>query len=339
MLIQQESKKNLDTKESREKKGKTKGMLVKKGICKNRTREDKTKRKERRRAHAEQQTKTEFRLSQKFQTRSPADAENGSHEPLGTRIQKAIESVNGTIFPDEGGQSKETQEPSQGIRIEDLEKDGIITPKVLTRFGHPRWTLDPNEEPAQVENDEEERNRILEEEIEKTGIIDQLLAKQVGGLANIFREIHEMGDASESGGDEQHKDALEVVPEDEESELREWESERERDPIWMLKKKVKANVNRRMDKVNRKKNSQEYQMEKLKRDGKDYLFRKGKRAAQPEAQTVEGAPNPRNQPDLLPESARDQKEHQGFNVRGRGSRLQAAFFGTPTRRERLGRVV
>lgn len=287
MLIQQESKKKLESGTSRDKRAKSKGKLVKKGIYKNKPREDKAKRRDRnwRRAQTDSLAKRDgsFRLSRKFQTRHPEDAESGSQEPLTARIQKVIESVS----RDRKLHADNFELRNGGIRIEDLEKDGIITPKLLSGFGEqfPANPADSEADFFRVDFDHE-RNRILEEEIENTGIFDGILNKTSQELINMVEQMHqsqEIARIEERPGAE----ALEVVPEDEEREL----AEREKDPLWAIKQGVEAKLNQKLDLVKKKQkqNPYEFKMNKLKREGKDYLYRKSCRALEPEALNKEGS--------------------------------------------------
>ena len=48
----------------------------------------------------------------------------------------------------------------------------------------------------------------------------------------------------------------------------------ENDPLWLLEQRVAAKINLKLKKFKEKRNSYEYKMEKLKRDGKRYIFRR-----------------------------------------------------------------
>jgi hypothetical protein len=286
MLIQKESKKNLKSSRQKESKNtKSKGQLVKKAISKNRVNLEKKIRRERRRSQIEKNEKA-FRLSHKFKDEgmSSEKKDKGSQEPLNERIQRLIESVSG---------ENKSNIPSEELKLQDLVNDGIITPKVLPRFHD---NMSPLPDPTSLETYDlglekkdysSERNRILEEEIEKTGILETLLVENPEDFLCVFEQMQAMENEKKRSEmaqnqmkkqekEEEEVQGLEVVHEDDETDMD--KDNDDKDPLWSLEQKVAAKLNQKLDKLKEKRNSYEYKMDKLKRDGKRFLFRRQVRA-------------------------------------------------------------
>jgi hypothetical protein len=299
MLIQKESRKNLKTYNT--KPSKAKAQLVKKNISK-KAKEDKIKQIKRRRGQLEQKEKT-FRLSQKFQDlKKPEKEENFSNEPLNERIKRLIESVSG---------EKTIEKREDEIRLQDLVNDGIITPSIIPRLGGEETKAiepDPNGIQEEEEEDLEETNRRLEEEIEKTGILETLLVENPEDFLCVFEQMQAMEDKKK-------EDEVEQIKTEKEKGITS-----SKDPFWVLEQKVAAKLNMKMDKLKQKRNTYEYKMEKLKRDGKRFIFRRHERimAKEPVLDNKQGRDiiNPiRNRKEILSESSRNKEKNRRFGIR------------------------
>jgi hypothetical protein len=271
MLIQQESKKGMRKTGSREKKtAKTKASIIKKGITKGRAKEDKIKRRERERKQErrrsnlivppKKESEVSFKLSKKFHDDTTEDNSGirGSHEPLNERIQRLIESVSGD------------HKPEQGLRdpIKELEEAHIITPKVLPRFEDQFEKLP---DPTQREKYKEEEKGKAEQ-----GILQSLFKESPEDFLSMFENLQEpIGKSLEDKKTVLDTvQGLEVVPEDDEN-LAEMEAvEKDKDPFIILEQKVAAKLSMKLNKLKEKRNSYEYKMEKLKREGREYISRK-----------------------------------------------------------------
>ena len=243
------------------------------------------KRRDRRRSQAEKRQKefnNTFRLSQKFQEESPK-IKKGSLEPLNRRIQKLIESVSG----------KGEEEKGKEGQIRELEAAQIITPKVL---------------PTGKQRLEEERERIIEEELGDSGFLESLFTESPEDFFNIFEQMK--GKTGKSGEGRGKVGGLSVVAEDDESVPDLELSEREKDPMWILEQKVAAKLKMRLE----RRSTGESEMERLKREGKQYLLRRHAKE-EPVLGNKQGSPNSRNRKEVLPESEGDEEENRGSGFR------------------------
>ena len=317
MLIQQESKKNITKASSKEKKPtKPKGSLVKKGISKPRLKDEKMKRRERRRSNIEQRQRdmdAGFKLSRKFRDDSH-EKRPPDQEPLNRRIQRLIESVSGS----------DATALAQKDRIRELEDAQIITPKVLPGVSQ------------KSENKIMDIKAMGDGESKEGGILETLLKDSPEDFLSMFEDIQEQrgegkfaGNLSEEEGRKQVEkvQGLEVVPEDDENMEAE-AADLEKDQFLTIEQKMTAKLDLKLRKMREQKNTYEYKMERLKREGRQYIFRRQieRKLNEPILGNKKGSPNPRNRAKILPKSPRNEEENPRVGLGRRGRRR-----GTSTR--------